>query len=848
MKNDPSAGMYKYSLDSQAQEVNSEDYGQKAAGLSVMPALWRPPSIFLHRSLHEDFSSIASRNLLDQAVDLLVECLPDQLVFKFSEDLRGACERRGIRYRGRFLLRTSGPDEGIDMRGLLTSIECADDPASVRATLIKIWEEATRSGEHRAIAVVIQPMLVASAEGHLSNERRVARRNDIWLCEANVKGRQLLERFTPKPGVADDQMPLVAPDESLLFENLWRVARYYSQASRRLHLEWIWADEILFLVQLDPEVAIEGAAPASAWASSPPLAASSRFEVVGLASDAEPTSQKLLVQREYAELGLPTATLYVIHGSDLVSSKTNDTGFLELLRRDLGIMVKGGVVARTDIDGDAQFMLPRTSTVLSVEVLEGFFSDVVERMESERVDPASWRVLLHRFIPAQACAWAYADPTTDRVRIDSTWGVPEGLAWGSHDSFEVQSSTGEVAKRSIRYKEGYLDVGPDGDWFPKRAGAPWDWKSSATDAQLARIAHGTFALAVRENCPTHAMWFLGIRPNSGHPDCLPWFHHTNDLNMELTPSIDGRVIENVVRSREELRRVELLANHGEIEPGCCIEVIPNSDLIRDKGFVSLLASVAQRFGLIVVLNGSPLSHPYYILRRAGVNVTCRDLMSDDPGRVLRFGKLVRDQIPEIIESRGEDVETREAPPEFALDLLKQKLIEEALEVRSARGLPSLVGEMADVLEVLYGMCSTLGTDLENVISVAAAKRARRGGFEKGIFLVSTQDRPVVGRSRLGEENRKTSSGPRIEQSSLFPEYGDAGQFEGNLPVLRSNRVVEVPIVPPVRLSRLSPIYEFRIDGISSTIAVSYGEKSIKIAFLGEIESPPVEQLRLDLDE
>ena len=98
------------------------------------------------------------------------------------------------------------------------------------------------------------------------------------------------------------------------------------------------------------------------------------------------------------------------------------------------------------------------------------------------------------------------------------------------------------------------------------------------------------------------------------------------------------------------------------------------------------------------------------------------------------GKLVRDRIPEIIEAAGGQPSTRVLDQAERLPALLMKLQEESDELRTAASPSEQREELADVLEVLKGIASELDLPWANIESAAAQKRAKRGGFEAGIWL------------------------------------------------------------------------------------------------------------------
>lgn len=102
-----------------------------------------------------------------------------------------------------------------------------------------------------------------------------------------------------------------------------------------------------------------------------------------------------------------------------------------------------------------------------------------------------------------------------------------------------------------------------------------------------------------------------------------------------------------------------------------------------------------------------------------------------------FNKLVRDNIPDIIASNGEESVTRIlADEDYKVELYK-KLLEEANEVISSKNSDETIEELADVLEILKSIAELNGKKLDDVVEVAKQKRLKRGGFERRIFLEKT---------------------------------------------------------------------------------------------------------------
>lgn len=101
-----------------------------------------------------------------------------------------------------------------------------------------------------------------------------------------------------------------------------------------------------------------------------------------------------------------------------------------------------------------------------------------------------------------------------------------------------------------------------------------------------------------------------------------------------------------------------------------------------------------------------------------------------------YNKIVRDRIPEIIQSKGKQCRFSAVSGEELLSGLEAKLQEEFAEFRdSGRSLE----ELADILEVVDGLALHLGSSFDEVLVLKRAKRQERGGFEQGILLEWVED-------------------------------------------------------------------------------------------------------------
>ncbi|NLM54429.1 MAG: nucleoside triphosphate pyrophosphohydrolase [Firmicutes bacterium] len=101
-----------------------------------------------------------------------------------------------------------------------------------------------------------------------------------------------------------------------------------------------------------------------------------------------------------------------------------------------------------------------------------------------------------------------------------------------------------------------------------------------------------------------------------------------------------------------------------------------------------------------------------------------------------YEKLVRDRIPDIIQAKGKDCRFSRVSGEQLMSGLEAKLSEEIQEfIDSGRDLE----ELADILEVVDGLASHLGSSFEEIMKLKQKKRNERGGFQEGIWLEWVQD-------------------------------------------------------------------------------------------------------------
>jgi predicted house-cleaning noncanonical NTP pyrophosphatase (MazG superfamily) len=104
-----------------------------------------------------------------------------------------------------------------------------------------------------------------------------------------------------------------------------------------------------------------------------------------------------------------------------------------------------------------------------------------------------------------------------------------------------------------------------------------------------------------------------------------------------------------------------------------------------------------------------------------------------------YNKLVRDKIPQIIESKGKEFSTKILKHEDYIKYLKEKAYEELDEYCAAATDGEAVEELADLLEVIRALVEQHESTFEEVEAVRKDKAVERGGFHGKVLLIEVKD-------------------------------------------------------------------------------------------------------------
>lgn len=102
----------------------------------------------------------------------------------------------------------------------------------------------------------------------------------------------------------------------------------------------------------------------------------------------------------------------------------------------------------------------------------------------------------------------------------------------------------------------------------------------------------------------------------------------------------------------------------------------------------------------------------------------------EQNKVIKYDKLIRDRIPEIIEKHGNKAVVEVLDKQNFPKYLKLKLAEESQEYLESDN----VEELADLVEVVYALLDCAGVSRTEFEAIRKAKLEERGGFKKKLLL------------------------------------------------------------------------------------------------------------------
>lgn len=842
---------YDKRLTLKSNEVTAERVGLKAFGLSSLPERWSIP-----------FIVVSCNN--PKRISNLIELLKDKSFDKFKN----------------LIVRSSGVNESIMDRGSLESKVCTLN--SVIETLTHLRNDLNSKELTRSLVVhwIIQPYLPYKEIGHLSNERRISKAARDWIVEIDGKNDINSAIHSISLRKWRDNRPLEISELTCEFDlnyidSLKPVANWATQKGLRLHFEWIIENNRTYIVQADEcDLSNKGVSP---------IKLVKHYDNSGEIKDLNyfkkteekdyKNYRKLHNAKIYKKIGYGETPFYILHDKEIIDNLLINGVCDENLYSDLIKLTSRPLVLRTDgknIPPSKKEMLPRSDELRNSEdarnwLINTFRNKILESNLSE----CEICLIGHHFIPAVASAWCLAYPDKRKVRIESLWGIPEGLYWYPHDVYDVDTRIQGITFSDkiyqsfktnvrLRYKEKFIAPNDQGQWVLHFTSNQFDWKGSIINEDWVKtIAATSRKIAAEENEPVVVMWFIGVSKEASSNPILPWYHDKwqenynrlkaapnknkdTDPPFKIKTRSDWLTLQQIAVQKNNIKRVLV----DPTEP----------ELVRDQKFSLELAEFVKKRNITVELSGGILSHAYYILTKHECNVECIDLYAIKEEEA-EFNKLVRDKIPELINSHGEDVKLTKLKGDALIASLKRKIVEEALEVHDSRTTDEVIEEIADLQETINALQRELKISKKTVESRRVEKNNERGSFINGIMLTQTALKPAINTDFLNEKNLTQDISAQkyekvISRSELLPihshDFNADSRFDqdGNIEKQLS---FNVPIFENSALLPNSYFYLTTKNNIKERFIISLTmERSGGISkFKIRIKSTP-EQLTLDL--
>lgn len=728
-----------------------EQVGEKAFGLSCLPEKWTLPFVVVSDELLSLYKKSSSK-----------KC--EQLVERWSNSIIKAILSIGVLNQDNIIVRSSGCSEGLEERGKFYSSEGTLD--NIIKPLTECLKELVSDQDLTAqrIPLVIQKHVIPiSGKGHLSNERRFYKEKRDWICEFEALKSEKSNSSTinlrnwRKKYLVNIDKELKCNLSAHVSEVLKIAAAWAYERKLRLHIEWVWDGNAIYLVQADQEREVDGVDPIKGCRSNsikPQKFIPKCLKAIN--ADHARQYNKIKNVFKYIKLGLPITKLYILEDKIVIKNLVSGKIAPEL-EEDLAILVKGSLVIRTDIaneDTNVRQMLPRTHEVRDLESALKWLKEESSNI-SKIYKQDDFVFIFHNFVQAAASAFAYAAPGGRKVQIEALWGLPEGLYYNSHDKYVVDTKTKRIDKlnyknldkfeirKRINFKRFFVAPNENGQWTTKVLKPAYDWKGTITKEEwIKEIALDSRRITEEEGTALSIMWFVDVSDESCTRKIMPWYHEHFDIqrtNRSITHRTKTPFDKSLtIRTNDD---IELLRREVEKRPSSVrrIRIQPQDEkLLRNKDALRDIGKLSKQIDAIILLEGGILSHAYYQLMETNAIVEVLHPF-DNVEDKREFNKLVRDKVVDNIKYEGEVVNSARLSGEHLLRALKEKLIEEAFEVLDAIDLDSIIDELADVSEVIDGILSNLDESRDKLLQRQKQKREKAGGFKDGTILLETKN-------------------------------------------------------------------------------------------------------------
>jgi hypothetical protein len=294
--------------------ISLEAVGQKTFGLSSLPEAWTLPFFGISAELFKRYES-AQKNRR-------------KILSRWTKSILTAAQRVGIKPNDEILVRSSGSGEGITARGKFYSTAgvCADVESALTNCLEKLANDTNLCKER--IPLVIQKRCgPEKAKGHVSNERRCYEENRDWMGEVEstdsnassvfqIHLRHWRERFSQKSPETLSCSLFAHISEALKIPADWAYRK-----KTRVHFEWVWNGNAVYIVQADEESEWDGHDPAQEHEARNYKSVNLQPQCLRRVTADDSSAArfaKIANVFTYLKLNLPTAPLYILDDQKVI--------------------------------------------------------------------------------------------------------------------------------------------------------------------------------------------------------------------------------------------------------------------------------------------------------------------------------------------------------------------------------------------------------------------------------------------------------------------------------------------------------------------------------------------------
>jgi len=656
--------------------VTKELVGQKAVGLTSIPLAWTLPFVVVTGDIFDNYLNTGIKER-------------ENLVKRLCSKIVSLSNYLDITDNDNIIVRSSACTEGLNERGKFYSV-----PGNLSElfkplnTCLSQLASDTETSKIKIPLIIQKHAVPITTIGHLSNERRCSKEKRDW--EGELEKQRMIYPFRLPLRNWTHEIPVEKYlDKTLncrlssdLLEKLKIPASWATKQKLRLHFEWVWNGEKIFIVQADQDLENLGKDPTRIYEGI--TYNNILFKPKCLEIISEEHAQKFNKVKNvftYQKLGLYTANLYILDNEKLIKDLSNDK-IAKGLVDDIKKLVKAPLIIRTDLmsDGYAEKqMLPRTEGISDYIEAIKWLTDIAKKLLKEHKKIA---FIFHNFIPASASAFAYAEPKNKIVRIEALWGLPEGLYYYSHDKYIVDTNsvkTENIEKKSIKitkkihFKKSFVVPNEKNDWIVESLGNPYDWKETINNIDLLKkIGIESRKIADKENKSVSIMWFIDADVGNNRRESFPWYHEAVDPSRfdvkftqrrkyPLDKTIKIETSKDIIKLQEESSKPRTNIRRVLVH-------LQEEKLIREKNTLKIIGEICQKIGAVIVLEGGILSHAYYQLTTTNAIVEVVNTFKDYDDK-REFNKLIRDKVSKKIEDSGDLVHKAKLSGETFLRVL-----------------------------------------------------------------------------------------------------------------------------------------------------------------------------------